>query len=316
MRLSPRSSFVNRYPALIAGTFAACFGVSSASAQSPPPEVIEIPAENCMVRYIRQVNIPAEVEGKLLELKIEEGMNVNKGDLLAIVDDTHAQLALNLRLAQEKEASLTAESDVNLRDAINAEKLALAEAESYRELYTKGAVPMYEMRKKELEAIRATLRIELAENERSIKEAQYLARRSERQIAEFEVDRRQITAPFDGYVEMRIAQLGEWVQPGTPIATVVMLDRLRVEGDVDALEYPRQITPGMPARVKVYNELDAGNAIEVGGKIGFVSSEIDLNNHYRVWVDIENQKIDNDWAIKPGMRAEIMVKPREGGGAF
>lgn len=282
--------------------------LTTASAQAPPSSVIDIPAENCMVKYIRHVNVPAEVEGKLLELKIEEGMSVQQGDVLAIIDDSLAQLALDLRRAQEKEASLNAESDVNLRDAMNAEKLALAEAESYRDLYKKGAVPLYEMRKKELEAIRQTLRIELAQNDLSIKEAQYIARRSERQIAEFEVERRKITAPFDGYIEMRIAQLGEWVQPGSPIATVVMLDRLRIEGDVDALGYARQITPGTPVRVKVYSEHDADNAIDVESTVGFVSSEIDLNNRYRIWVDVDNHRIKNDWAIKPGMRAEISVQ--------
>lgn len=269
----------------------------------------EIPAENCMVKYIRHVNIPAEVEGKLVALKIEEGMSVKRGDVLAVIDDTNAQLTLNLKLAEEKEASLNASSDVNLRDAKNAEKLAIAEAESYRELYRKGAVPMYEMRKKELEAVRAGLRIELAENDLDIKEAQYIAKRNEREIAEYEVARRQIVAPFDGYVEMRIAQLGEWVQPGSPIATIVELDRLRVEGDVNALLYGRQVTPGMPVRVRVHVGADEEQTIEVAGKIGFVSSEIDLNDHYRVWVDIDNRQVDGGWAIKPGMRADIFIQP-------
>lgn len=296
---------------LIAGAvaFAVAFVTSGGGpAAAEGPAVIEIPAERCMVKYIRHVNIPAEIEGKLLELPVEEGTSVARGDVLAVVDDTHAQLTLNLSKAKEKEASLNASSDVNLRDATNAEKLALAEAESYRELYRKGAVPLYEMRKKELEAVRATLRIELAENEMSVREAQYIASRSEREIAEFEVARRRVTAPFDGFVEMRIAQLGEWVQPGSPIVTVVQLDRLRVEGDVDALLYARQITAGMPALVKVYTGGGSAEAVELEGVVGFVSSEIDLNNHCRLWVDVDNYREGEDWVLKPGMRAEIMLR--------
>ncbi len=281
--------------------------LSTAAAQSPP-SIIEIPAEHCMVKYIKHVNVPAEVEGKLVQLEVEEGMNVEKDDVLAVMDDTQAQLTLKLKQAQEKEASLTASSDVNLRDAKNAEKLALAEAESYRELYKSRAVQLYEMRKKELEAVRATLRIELAENERSVKEAQYVGRKNERKLAEHEVARRTIRAPFDGFIEMRIAQPGEWVQPGSAIATVVKLDRLRVEGDVDALAYSRQISPGMPVRVRVYNQHDSENTIEIDSTVGFVSSEIDLNDHYRIWVDIDNQQIDGEWAISPGMRAELMIR--------
>ena len=93
------------------------------------------------------------------------------------------------------------------------------------------------MEKKRLEAKRAKLRIELADMQKKIAEAQMIAKRSEGKIAEFELTRRKVTAPATGFIEARIAQLGEWVQPGTPIATLIQMDRLRVEGDVDALTY-------------------------------------------------------------------------------
>lgn len=301
MRLTHSVPFI-LLPVLAASVFPA-----RVLAQASPGE--EIFAENCIVKYIRNVNVPAEVEGKLTELKIEEGVAVDAGDVLAVIDDTSAQLALQLKLAEEREASLNATSDVNLRDAVNSEKLAIAEAESYRELFRKGAAPMYEMRKKELEADRATLRIELAQNDLDVKEAQYIAKRNERMIAEHEVKRRKVIAPFAGFVEMRIAQLGEWVQSGSPVATLVQLDRVRVEGDVNALLYARRVAPGMPVRVKVFSEQNPDNAITVQSKIGFVSSEIDLNHRVRVWAEIDNQKIGNDWAIKPGMRAELVVLP-------
>ena len=290
-------------------TAALAQGTASPSPSSPPSPGEEIRIEGGLVKYINQVNVPAQVEGKLLEMNVEEGMSVSQDDVLAVIDDTQAQLALQLRRAEEEEARLKAENDVNLRDARNAEKLAEAEADSYRDLYKKNAVPLYDMRKKQLEAVRATLRIELAENEMQIAQARYDAKRNEREMSQFEVERRSITAPFDGYIEARIAQLGEWVQPGTPIVTLVQLDRLRVEGVVNALRYGRQVTPGTPVRVRVMSETNADNAITVPGKIGFVSSEIDLNNRYRVWVDIENRRVGNDWAIKPGMKAEIIINP-------
>ncbi len=37
--------------------------------------------------------------------------------------------------------------------------------------------------------------------------------------------------------------------------------------------------------------------------------EMDLNHRYRVWVEIENKKVGNDWVIKPGMQADIVIKP-------
>ena len=112
----------------------------------------EIQAENCMVQYINKVNVAAKAEGTLMELRFEEGDTVTKGDVMAVIDDTAAALALELKKAEEKEAMLNAANEVNLEDAKNSEELASAEAEAYKELRRQGAIPYWEMEKKRLEA--------------------------------------------------------------------------------------------------------------------------------------------------------------------
>ncbi|SMP40355.1 Barrel-sandwich domain of CusB or HlyD membrane-fusion [Neorhodopirellula lusitana] len=295
----------------IVGCFvaASCCFDGGVDAQNLAMQSRKVVAENCSVKYIRNVNIPSEVEGKLIEFNLEEGMNIATGDVLAIVDDTSAKLALELKKAEEKEAMLNADNDVNLEDARNSEELAQAEAESFRELYEKSAIPYYEMKKKDLEAVRAELRISLAEMQKKIALAQFIAKRNEREIAEYEQKRRQIVAPFDGYVETRIAQKGEWVQPGSPIATIVQLDRVRIEGVVNALEFHGRVRAGLPVMVRVFADSSENGAVEVEGKVGFVSSELNLRGQVRVWADIQNIK-DNSgaWVVKPGMQAEIIFQ--------
>jgi RND family efflux transporter MFP subunit len=278
------------------------------SAQQPSPgeRSDEIYAENCMVQYINKVNVPAKAEGTLMELKFEEGDRVSLGDVLAVIDDTAAKLAVELKKAEEKEAELNGENEVNLRDAVNSEKLASAEAKAYEELLRESAIPFWEYEKKRLEAERARLRIELAEMQKKIAEIQYFAKRSEREIAEFELTRRQVTSPSTGFVEARIAQLGEWVQPGSPIATLIQMDRLRVEGDVD-VRYDGQILIGTKVQVTIKDSFDEPIKV-IDGELGFVSMEIDLNSRLRVWVEVENEMKDGDWLIKPGMHAEIAIQ--------
>lgn len=266
----------------------------------------EIHAVNCMVQHKNKVNVPAKAEGTLMELRFEEGDTINEGDVIAIIDDTAAALALELKKAEEKEAVLNAANEVNLKDAINSEELATAEAKAYEELRRQGAIPFWEMEKKRLEAERARLRIDLARMQKKIAEVQMIAKRSEREIADFELTRRKVTAPSTGFVEARIAQLGEWVQPGSPIATVIQMDKLRVEGDVDS-RHPIRVVRGMPVMVMIHTGAD--KSIRINGKLDYVSMEVDLNRRYRVWVEIENKKIGNDWAIKPGMQADITIKP-------
>jgi multidrug resistance efflux pump len=179
------------------------------------------------------------------------------------------------------------------------------------------------MEKKRLEAERMKLRIDLAKIQKKVAEAQMIAKFSEVKLAEFELTRRQVTAPTTGFIESRIVQLGQWVQPGSPIATVIQMDKLRVEGDIDALRYREPILKGTPVKVLIYthsdeqegvsfaSERDRSKALPRDAKLGFVSMEIDLNNRRRVWVELENEKVGDDWLIKPGMRAEIII-PKSG----
>ncbi len=281
---------------------------TSESAQRERTSASDIQAENCRVKFINHVQIPAAAEGKLVELGIEEGQSVEKDAVLGIIDDTAAKLALERIKAEELEAELNATNEVNLKDAVNSEELARAEAEAYKELRKQGATPYWEMEKKRLEAERAKLRIDLAEMQMKIEKAKYIAKRNERQMAEHEIERRRITAPFAGYIENRIAQPGEWVQPGSPLAMLVKLDKLRVEGDIHALRYSGRVVAGTPVQIVVYNQADRGQAITIDGRLGFVSSEVDLNDRYRVWVEIDNPRNGNTWMIKPGMEAEITIK--------
>ena len=51
-----------------------------------------------------------------------------------------------------------------------------------------------------------------------------------------------ITSPLDGVIVQLYRKPGEWVSPGDPIARLVRMDRLRVEGFVDASKYlPEEI---------------------------------------------------------------------------
>lgn len=298
---------IRTFPATRLALCAALIAVTGLTAvgqnQSSPGS--EIRAENCMVKFIEKANVPAEVEGKLLAINVEEGASVQPGDVLAVVDDTSAQLAVQLKQSEEREAQLVALNDIELKDARNGEELAKTEAQSFDTLYKKGAVPFFEAQKKMLEAIRATLRIGLAENKLKEAQARYLAKKAEREMAEHQLRKHSIIAVFPGFVESRIAQLGEWVQPGTPIATVIQMDKLRVEGDV---QFSGHLAKGMPVTVVVFTTPDHSvGRKEIKGTIDFVSNEVDLNKRYRIWVNIQNVEVDGGWLYKPGMDADLII---------
>ncbi|MGB7343657.1 MAG: HlyD family efflux transporter periplasmic adaptor subunit [Pirellulaceae bacterium] len=298
-------------PALAVATLASVPMILPANSQegrSPGEVVGDIKAENCMVGYINKVDIPAEVQGKLNAIKIEEGMTVKKDDLIATIDDTQVKLAMELKKAEEEKAILEATNDANVKDARATEKIAAAEAKAYEDLHKQGATPYWELQKKILEAGRALLRIDVADMQMKIAKVEYFAKRADLRLAEDELSRRKIYAPFDGFIEKRDAQLGQWVQPGSPIATLVQMDKLKVVGDIHALRYSGQVMKGSPVTVQIYHSADSNRPHTVESKIAYVSSEIDLNNRFRIWVEVPNTAVGEDWMIRPGMRAEITIK--------
>src|SRR6056297_2732547 len=138
---------------IAAGAMASLLGVSLARAQDEQyASSGNLRSMNGIVKFVKNIQIPAEVEGKLTKLMIDEGASVEESQILAAIDDTAAELAVQLKRAEEQEFLLNAMNDVNLRDAENSRELAEAEAKSYVELFKKGAVPYYEKEKKELEA--------------------------------------------------------------------------------------------------------------------------------------------------------------------
>ncbi|TWT92720.1 efflux RND transporter periplasmic adaptor subunit [Stieleria varia] len=299
----------------------ACTAMIVHAQQPAPPETetpVGIEAEHCMVQYINKTRLPAESQGKLVKLNVEEGMTVKKGDVLAVVDDKQSQLQLQLKQAEEKEAELNAANDVNYKDAVSSALIAKEEAKAYVDLGKKGAAPSFEVEKKILEAQRADLRIELAELQMRTAKAVYMAKRFETELAKSDISMREIKADFDAFVETRIAQLGEWVQPGSPIAELVQMDRLRVEGDINALRYAGSVKIGTPVKILITTGTGDGEdrRLEIDAVIEYVSTELDMNHQYRIWASIENQRVGNDWVIKPGMTARMIIIPakRSSGG--
>ncbi|KAA5541132.1 HlyD family efflux transporter periplasmic adaptor subunit [Roseiconus nitratireducens] len=267
--------------------------------------------ENCMVRYINKTKVPAESQGKLTELMVEEGMAIKAGDVIAVVDDKPARLALDVKKAEELEAKLNAQNDVNKRDAVNSERIAAAEAQTYKELHEKGATPYLEMKKKQLEAERAQLRIELADLNEDTALAVYMGKQAASKMAEYDIEMRTIRAEFDAFVEKRIAQLGEWVQPGSPIVELVQMDRIRVEGFIDAINYAGQVRKGSPVVVTVIVGGTRDNPVtkRFETTIDYVSTELDLKHRHRIWVSIPNEPVGDGWLIKPGMEASMRILP-------
>lgn len=106
--------------------------------------------------------------------------------------------------------------------------------------------------------------------ERQVAEAMSLLRSAEALLksAELNLQRLTVRAPFEGMVQARHAELGDFLQPGDPLYTLVALDPLRVRGDVAEGEIA-ELESGMGASAEL------SNGVVLNGKVTFVASVAD-----------------------------------------
>ena len=79
----------------------------------PAPEAVEVVSESLVrmrsftadIRPWIQANVPAEVQGRVLETFVEAGQKVKKGDPLVKLDETRARITLDAVLARHTEAT-------------------------------------------------------------------------------------------------------------------------------------------------------------------------------------------------------------------
>jgi RND family efflux transporter MFP subunit len=176
----------------------------------------------------RQATVSSKIAGKVLEVLIEEGMTVEKGDVVATLDDStqRAQLALaeaqlgSARAALAETRALLTQAELDLQ---RTEELATRQLAS----------------ESELDAARAnaeTLRARLISGQENV----VVARRGV-DVSTDQLDNTIIRAPFGGVVVTKNAQPGEMISPisagggftRTGICTIVDMESLEIEVDVN-----------------------------------------------------------------------------------
>jgi RND family efflux transporter MFP subunit len=188
----------------------------------------------------RRATVSAKVTGKVLEVFVEEGKPVVKGQVLARLDDSQVRASLAVGEAQLETARRgAAEDEAKLREA----ELTLAR----REQLVKDQV----ISKSELDAARAeaeSLRARIAVANQQVKVAQSIINQRRTDLADMEV-----RAPFDGVAISKDAQPGEMISPVSAgggftrsgIGTIVDMSSLEIEVDVSE-SYINRVHPGMP----------------------------------------------------------------------
>jgi macrolide-specific efflux system membrane fusion protein len=265
--------------------------------------------QRCLVSLIEEAKVPAREGGVLVELRVREGDVVEKGVLIAKIDDSQPQMERRKAQAEHEQAVAKAQSDVDVRYSIAAELVAEAEHKKALESHAKvpGSVTEVERDRLMLNEKKGELQIEQAQLERRLAALAAQSKEVEVLAAENAIDRRLIKSPLDGVVVQLFPHEGEWMQPGDPLARVVRADKLRVEGYVDAARLNPEEVSGRPVTVEV--TLACGRRESFKGKIVFTSPLVESGGDYRVFAEVENRQDPGSqlWLLRPGQTATMTI---------
>lgn len=220
--------------------------VVTASAAPPSPASNTVLNTTGYVTARRLAIVSSRTTGQIVEILVEEGMSVERDQILARLDTDNAETRLKQRKTQLNGATANfKEVQSQLKEA----ELALRRSS---DLAKKNMISRADLDSKQAKV--TTLRARLAYREAEISVAKYNV-----ELDQGELDDMVIRAPFSGVVVAKIAQIGEVVSPNSSggtiragICTLVDMNSLEIQVDVNEA-YLNRIKPSQ----KVEARLDA-----------------------------------------------------------
>jgi RND family efflux transporter MFP subunit len=188
----------------------------------------------------RQATVSSKVTGKVVDVLVEEGMRVEKDQVVATLDDTTQKAQLSLAMAQVESARATL-------DEIEAQlRIARLERDRFRDLAKRNLTSQSSVDTAEATFDQIAAQLETG------RENVIVAQRNVA-LAEDALSNMTIKAPFAGMVVSKNAQPGEMISPvsagggftRTGICTIIDTDSLEIEVDVNEA-YIQRVKAGQP----------------------------------------------------------------------
>ncbi|MFW5682300.1 MAG: efflux RND transporter periplasmic adaptor subunit [Phycisphaeraceae bacterium] len=235
---------------------------------------------------VQRATIAAEAEGRVLRVTVEEGDRIDRDKtVIAEIDEVFTALELEAAEADVQAAEATLSQSES--DLAELEELAERNSATEREVADQRA---------RVKSDRAMLRRSIAERDRAAEQ----------------VKRLKVIAPFDGVVIAKLTEVGQWLDPGSPV--IEAISRGEVDAVIDVSErYVNALSVGqeMEVIVDALDERFTGTLISINPRGAEAARTF----------PIEVRLHDENGLLKPGMsmtaevplseESELLTVPRD-----
>ena len=280
-----------------------------------------------------EAEVAAEIQGRVIATPVERGTRVAQGaDLIRVspaeaqaqaaeAEANAAQLERRLGLGggtEERRQGVSGDPEERRQgvpgdnaefetdrvpEVANARAqltLATGEFDRAKMLFDKQLLSKSDFDQKSAQAEVARRQFEIARNGAMQQYQGLLAARARVMLAKKALADTIVKAPFAGVVGQRLVSVGDYVQRGTKVASVLRTNPLRVQ-----LTVPEQYSAGVAVGRSVSFEVDASPGQKFTGQVRYVSPALEANSRTLV---IEAVVPNDSGALKPGAFATALIE--------
>jgi HlyD family secretion protein len=263
-----------------------------------------------------RTDISSEVSAKVLRVLVREGDSVKAGDLLIELDSTQAAASLSQLIAAQQEAKNKSAqqqqiseplSKLNLMQAQTAFEVAQRDHQRAKDLVSKGFYSQQKLddTQKVLETAKSAFenaKLQAQANAPAGIEAQLVQTRLEQahsalRVAQVQLARHRILAPYDGVVLARSVEPGSTAQVGKPLLSLAASGTPRIDASIDEKNL-HILNMGMPA--KATTDAFPGQLFEA--KLKYISPSVDAQ---KGTVDIRLEIAKPPSFLRPDMTVSV-----------
>ena len=287
-----------------------------------------------------EIELRPQLAGRIVELPIEEGQLVEKGQILLVLDDQQHRFKVALATAEVELAKANlahlvngahpqerAEAAALYRAKLGELDLAKRAWKRIRELIDSNAVSQQQADDQESQVVVLTAEVDAAKarfdqieaeartDEVRMDQARIQAAEARLELAKVQLERTRIHAPCRGQILEVDAEAGELTGPESTQPAIVMVDttKLQVRAFVEELDAPR-IELGMTATVRTDGLPDRefqGRVVRLSPRMGRKqlwsddpAERYDTKTR-EIWIEL-----DEGQPMVVGLRVDALIDPR------
>ncbi len=272
------------------------------------------------------VPILPKVGGFVAEVRVDENHSVQAGDTLVVLDDRD----FRVRLAQTDADLAALLATVSSRTRVGQADAAVAQAQANA---VKARADLARVEPLAIQSVVSAQQLDAARAAASAADAQLAsaqaallgadarvgAARAARDQAALQLSYTRVTAPSNGVVSKKSVEIGQLVQAGQPLMTVVPLEDIWVTANLKETE-SADVTPGDSVEITVdaYKGKRFRGHVEsispaTGAKFSLLPPDNATGNYTKVVQRLPvrvriDSPVDSTARLRPGMSVEVTIK--------